>query len=139
MEALPARLLLPLGLRYSVSRAGALAQLTLEANVDSVAYVFQRVAGNEWLPVTPGGLSLRAHAPATVPEFAAGEDASVVLSRRPLPELAQSGPAAVGYSREAARRFQLGPSGHQVMDGSTYVVTPLPRPAEVIVVGVPTR
>lgn len=131
----------PLGVRYSGSRSGASVNLVIEANTDSVVYLFRRAAAGEWLPIAAGGMSLKAHTAATAPAFApdaAALDpgAILVLSRRALPQLAQAGAALAASIAELRGRAGASRWMSQTADASTFVVAPLTQPSDVIVVPV---
>ncbi len=117
----------PLGLRYSIS-AG---RLVVESDTDAVLYLFRRQGPADWIPVTPGGLTLKAHAAATTPPVAG--DALLILSPTLLPQLAQTGPAlnaTIGRIREV-NEAPLSPG--QAIAGSTYLVSPRAAAGAVLV------
>jgi hypothetical protein len=138
-EAAAQRVLEPLGLRTQVSKSAAGVEVVLESNVDAVAYLFRRASNGDWVPVAPGGLSLKAHVPVTAPAFSlvatsAALRSIAVLSRRPLPELARTGTAL----SEAIAALQSGADVSRLVTesvgNSMFNVVPLPSPSEVIVV-----
>jgi hypothetical protein len=130
----PVRAPQPLGLRYWINRSGGNVQVSVEANSDGTAYLFRRGAANDWIHLTPGGLSLKAYTSATAPETAAGPPLLIVLSRGPLAELAQTGgelTATLERLRAASDPVRL---ISEQSEGAMYVVAPLPRAAEIVVV-----
>lgn len=86
------------GLRYSIANSdpGLSVDVTVEANTSSYLYVFRRTSSEDWVAVTPGGSSLGAHVPASLPQIPlkdTGGEARVlfILSRTAMPELAATG------------------------------------------------
>jgi hypothetical protein len=124
----------PLGLRYSVNRSGDRVQVAVQANSDATAYLFRRGAANEWIHLTPGGLSLQAYTSATAPDTAAGSAVLIVLSRRPLPELAQSGPELTATLEKLRATSDPARLVTEQSQEAMYVVAPLPRAAEIVVI-----
>jgi hypothetical protein len=129
----PAAGLKPLGLRYAVpSASGVPLQLTVESNSDATLYLFRR-AGADWLPVIPGGMSLKARTPATTPVIpmeAAGGAPRVlaVLSRIPLPMLAQTGTALTTLLDQMRAESAPAPPLTDASGGSTFAVSTSSRP-----------
>lgn len=129
----------PFGLRYSVRDAqSAPPRLVVEANLDSVLYLFQRSAGGAWVSVATGGQSLKAHTPVTTPEIPLDGNAPqprtlLVLSRVPLAQLAQAG-AELGVALDRLlTNNDPGRLLRQTTDGSTFLVLPGTIPSRVIV------
>ncbi len=121
----PAAGLKPLGLRYAVQNAPTL--LTVESNSDATLYLFRR-AGADWLPVTPGGMSLKARTPATTPVIAAETSLLAVLSRVPLPILAQTGAALTTTLDQMRAESAPAPPLSDASGGSTFAVSTGSRP-----------
>jgi hypothetical protein len=126
MAPTPAPPVQPLGIRYSVREAqGSSPQLTIESNADGTVYLFRRTAAGEWAPVTPGGMSVKAHAAATTALIPLDGDAPLprvllVLSRTPVAELAQTG-AELTATLERMR-MRSASAMTDTASGSTFVV-----------------
>ncbi len=131
-----------LGLRYSGRDAQRdPPQLVVESNTDAVLYIFRRGESGEWLPVTAGGMSLKARTPATSPAIGVDGNAPaprtlLLLSRTPLTELAQTGPALSAAIERLRAQTDVSQVLTQAGSGSTYVVMPRPKPGSTLVVPV---
>jgi hypothetical protein len=92
-----------LSVRYQRQKTGELTNLIIEANADSIAYLFRRGEAGEWVAIAPGGMSLKANVPFTTTGFVPGATqpaAVLILSRRPLSQLAQTGSALTSVVQE---------------------------------------
>ncbi len=134
-----------LGLRYSgASAPGAPPRLVVESNSDAVLYIFRRDEAGAWLPVIFGGTSLRARTPVTSPGIEVNGDAPrprvlLVLSRTPIPELAQSGGELSVTLDKLSLQSNTPDLLTQIGSGSTYVVMPLADAGSRLVVQVEVR
>jgi hypothetical protein len=117
-------------LRYAVQNAPAL--LIVESNSDATLYLFRRGDAG-WLPVTPGGMSLKARTPATASVIAPEPSGGVarviaVLSRVPLPVLAQTGAALTATLDQMLSESAPAPPLTDASGGSTFAVSTGSRP-----------
>ena len=93
----------PLNVQYEPQKNAEFTSLVLQANADSIAYLFRRTEAGEWAAVAPGGMSLKANVPFTTTGFVPGTaqpPAVIILSRHPLPQLAQTGSALTSLVQE---------------------------------------
>jgi hypothetical protein len=133
----------PLGVRYSiVGVPGATPELQVESNADAVLYVFRRDETGAWIPVAAGGISLKAHVPATTPAIeisarAPEPRAVLILSRVPLTDLAQSGAALTAAIDRLRAENTATPLVTGSSAGSTFVATPRPAPLIVTPLALP--
>jgi hypothetical protein len=131
-----------LGVRYSLETApDGRPQLTVESNMDATLYLFRRAATGDWLPVTAGGISLKARTPATTPAVSIEANAPAprliaVLSRGPLTELAQSGAELTLAIEKLRAESEPAPPVVDSSGGSTFAVSPASRPL-VVPVNIP--
>lgn len=121
----------PVGFRYTAQRSAAGAALTVESNVDSTLYLFRRAAPGGWIPVTPGGLALRARTQVTAPfieiESAAPQpQALAIVFRSPSSALARSGSALTAAVERIRRETPAATAENS--GGATYTVSPGPGP-----------
>jgi len=117
----------PLGFRYSIREPrDEPAHLSVESTVDAVLYIFRRDDTGAWVPVAAGGISLKARAPATTPGIvisglAPEPRALLILSRTPVTDLAQTGPALTA----AIDRLRAENTATPLLtDSSGFLVTP---------------
>lgn len=119
------------GFRYTARRSATGAVLNVESNVDSTLYLFRRAAPGDWIPVTPGGLALRARTPVTAPSIeiessAPAPQALAVVFRSPAAALAQSGSALTAAVERIRRETPAATAENS--GGATYTVSAGPGP-----------
>ena len=105
----------PFELRYSIQKAanfapGAIPEVTLETNAPASLYAFYRLETGDWIPLTPGGLNLAAGVVSKLPPPPIRVDVLLIVSRRPIPDLAAAGAeltAAVERARATPQPSRL--------------------------------
>ncbi len=103
--------------RYTVQQQDATTRLAVTSTADGDLYLFRRDANGQWLPVTPGGMSMTANTASTTPALQIDDEAPLphamlLFSRIPLTNLAQSGAA---LTAEVERLRTTPPAGIAVV------------------------